>query len=1143
MQEQLLQDVGLALARGNVALWVGPDWRPPTTAGDLDLIIGPDWLGVWSESTSGVFAEALADHRQKQMTSRLVIEVPDRITDVLGERFSLAEICPFFYLNGTEQTRLSDRNRRVARDTKVDCLTRLGASVLLIAGYQGLAELETLVLGEIAEAAPQLELVVLGIKEPSAETLRSKLSESLEHRVHTLAFSLSQVLRTVATRKLAAPAEPQIRIGSETVELRQLLREPPIDRDFLLLTEQDVRAPEHDEPVQQIFSDMLAGREAPWRALAHGLAWQRDFPHRRQVKDWLKELRHGGADLQVLCLNVPAEFGSGLTMLLKQIAFDCAQAGYPTLMHRSSAGGLNYDLVRTFLTDLYRDLPTEGQHFPAVLIFDAPFVENDVQGILRDIAVRLVRDSRRVLMIRGIPVQHLQLLDDQFRGSHSVRKRTGVREEWLQGLSAALDTGEQRKLAEWAQTSLQRLGITLPTVSEWILNWDQAKENVPLLICLYFILTAELRSAAQLGQRVVSRLKKILTTTSGHSESENAGGADRVLTGAELRAAMSPLLEQGLGWNRVDSQAFDNDDVCAVFVCLAALGWLRVGTPRTVLAGVTRISPEKVHLLVAKLEEFDLATTSLPLALPSTRSRPDAPIAPLAWYGGEENVGLRHPAYGRLVLEWLNSVEGEADRKLLAAGGLTERVLCRLENAEHLDDYPLSLLEPVLRSLRPVRAHVDFAAELSVRFLRLRKEKQPHVGFSHWQWRHAELLLEAFDWLDEQVVRQSSVILHSRGITRYKATHPDLPPEQYRQRYQEAERDLQRALELAEGSGSEHPSHILTSLGLLYFGWMSREREDGHEKEWRALDRKVEEALRRSLSVRPDNTYAIYGLAKYLVNRYRRRRELGDEIGAAALDLADALELLQAEPEAYFSDEWSELKTQAIQLLDAPDAGGVIKDLKARRDELGYALDALRALAGRIPTEPTIEESEVQEMGDASRILESARTVSPLKRCNLAQLLRYALFSADPERITKPAFQTRFDLLTELVGTIYMDRPMWRFDYAMLAFQVGQYDDGAEAFAWLRRGQRYFEVPLERSQFLVKSPDSLEARGVLLRVVSSGGADEKGWGRVEHPRFRDPVPFSVRAFRSRAKSTQPGTTPTCFIRLRPSGPFAEPEAR
>jgi hypothetical protein len=434
-------------------------------------------------------------------------------------------------------------------------------------------------------------------------------------------------------------------------------------------------------------------------------------------------------------------------------------------------------------------------------------------------------------------------------------------------------------------------------------------------------------------------------------------------------------------------------------------------------------------------------------------------------------------------------------------------------------------------------------ADLSIRYLRLGK-KQNQTPLSTWQWHNTPLLLEALAWLDEQVVRQSATALHSRGITRYKTCFPSVPLLDVRERYLHAETDFRLATERARDTNEEHPGNITTSLGLSYLGWAQRERQEhGLTPQWQEVDRKTEQALRDALQERRDNPYAAFGLARYLFNRCAdSERPLSAD--ASAQDLAEAIELLQQEPEAYFADEWDELRAEAIDRLESAEAERVITELKAGGNELGFALVALRYLHGRIPTEPTEEGQEVMELRQAAEVLREAEAISPRRPSHLAALLRYAVFSAEPERLTHPACQTRFDLLQRLTGTIYLDRPMWLFDYALLAFQTRRYREANEAFARLRRGQRFFEVPLDRSQFWSRDPDMLEPERVMLRVVSTRPGDERGWGRIEQPRgYPDPVPFSVRAFASRNKNTRVGTTATCFIRLRPAGPYAEPDAR
>src|SRR5262249_19788462 len=154
------------------------------------------------------FADALAENREKRSAGRLVVEVPDRIQDVLGERFSLAEICPYFYLDGKGQSRLGDRNRRVARDAKVDCLSRLGPSVLIITGYRDSVCLGEVITQEIIQAAPDLRLVVLESDSDCTSLFPQDLGKSLEPKLTILGFTLLELLRRSTGRTPALADDP-----------------------------------------------------------------------------------------------------------------------------------------------------------------------------------------------------------------------------------------------------------------------------------------------------------------------------------------------------------------------------------------------------------------------------------------------------------------------------------------------------------------------------------------------------------------------------------------------------------------------------------------------------------------------------------------------------------------------------------------------------------------------------------------------------------------------------------------------------------------------------------------------------------------------------------------------------------------------
>jgi hypothetical protein len=259
--------------------------------------------------------------------------------------------------------------------------------------------------------------------------------------------------------------------------------------------------------------------------------------------------------------------------------------------------------------------------------------------------------------------------------------------------------------------------------------------------------------------------------------------------------------------------------------------------------------------------------------------------------------------------------------------------------------------------------------------------------------------------------------------------------------------------------------------------------------------------------------------------------------------LAEALELLAGEPAPSFEDEWRELQRHATLLLSGPAMDAVIRALQQDKKDLGYSLEALRILDGRILDVPTEDAEELADIRRAAAVLSDAEQAGVPTEA-LGNLLRYALFSADADRLANPRFADRYSRIARLEGSLYLEQPIWLFDYAMLCFQVGKYDEAAEGFAKLRRGKRFFEVPRERSAMLTEGSESLKPRRVFVRIVSADDGTGKGWCRAEHPvRLRDPMPFSVRSFASRDKNTKAGTTATAYIVLNPAGPYAEPESR
>src|SRR5258708_19461245 len=92
-------EVGLALARGDRALWIGPESLPLTGA-SRQLFTDQQWLGVWAESRQAEAARSLEISWRERSAARMMVEVPDLVEDALGEHFKFSDFCPYFYLNG-----------------------------------------------------------------------------------------------------------------------------------------------------------------------------------------------------------------------------------------------------------------------------------------------------------------------------------------------------------------------------------------------------------------------------------------------------------------------------------------------------------------------------------------------------------------------------------------------------------------------------------------------------------------------------------------------------------------------------------------------------------------------------------------------------------------------------------------------------------------------------------------------------------------------------------------------------------------------------------------------------------------------------------------------------------------------------------
>jgi hypothetical protein len=1139
----VLIQAGPEVLQGNAALWLGPHWQPPNDE-NLARLLAVSWLAIWSESRDASLASRLKEawSRDPHLNRRVIAEVSGRIADTLGSYFALPEVCPVFYLNGRERSweALPAREQRRARDEQVDAVTKLRSALLLMVGFSTASEVLGVIRDEMPAGIP-LRAMVLGLPSPEQQVLTDFLaSVGYSERSPILIFNrtIAELLQDVAGLFSSRPVHtPAVRVGKINVDLTPVLeREHPIDQDFFVLTTDALRPPDESEDSARIVEDLVAARTLPWRAFAHNLQWRRDSAFFSETLTLLHDVIPTSGQ-GVMCVDVPAEPGAGLTTFLHELGFRLAQLGYPTLVAKPNVARFDYDLLRTFLEHL------SGFHVemsPAVLIFDAVGPGFDRAAGITELLSRLAKDGRHVLALRGVSLKTGDEPGEIFRSANALfgRAREKLRERWTRPLRASLSRSEQVLLVDWAIKYWKVPRSTLTRAIEtWGADWGPDSAPPPLLVCLYFLLRDQLTSAANIGHHLVSRLKPLLTSTeSVESILTSSPRAFTPLSTDELSTAVGKLQRY------FKSEAFASASVrdaasgptregaATLCIALSVFGALRIAAPRSVLSLVTGLNSTALSAALLKLEQSDVIEMSVNADVDPAYSL----LARPAYYTDVDIIGLRHPGFGRLILDWALLSPRPYDGNLLDCP-LLDAVTTECY-ARQIPKYPIRLLKPILERLTPTQTSVAFAEILCARFLRLQRVRGS--DYHQWQWSEPDTLLEVLAAVPEAVARQSSVILHTRGMTRYKSCRVSLALEECRKRYEAAAEDFTLAVERArEISDGERPGFVITSHGLLYQGWARQEDERGSAKKGAELRDTARQYLREGLRLSGDreNPYAAFGLAGLLIEECERARESSANDEQFSSNLTEALDLLQFEPDESFEVEWIELRQRALALLQAVEVSGVIDRLKSAGDEAGVALEALQILSGNVPS----EQPGPNDIDDIRRAWTSLQVQNMKKKSTLASLLRYAIFSSLPERATDPAFAKRFELVQELEGSRYLERPIWLFDYGLLALQIGRLKVSLDAFRRLRRGGRFLEVPLERSGVLVNPDRPTEPRAVRFRVVRTD--EDKGWARVlDVEGFTEPVPFASRLFRVVGSPTTVGATFTGRLRIRPAGPTAEP---
>ena len=441
---------------------------------------------------------------------------------------------------------------------------------------------------------------------------------------------------------------------------------------------------------------------------------------------------------------------------------------------------------------------------------------------------------------------------------------------------------------------------------------------------------------------------------------------------------------------------------------------------------------------------------------------------------------------------------------------------------------------PVLRALSAGHAADVWLAESVAIFVLAPKREER--GSAEWDWR-----LRLFEEIPPLICNQSKTILHHWARCLYQSAdrmvYPPLPLDQRTYRIEQAIARLRAATSLPRRPGrDEHPSHLYNTLGTAYTRLANllseKEEHEAASAVWKAACGAFEQSISSSPGL---NVEALLAFSWRLLEHAGQPSEIAkagtewktSEVAHALSLLDEAEELLR--DSASSTPEWEEQvannKARALGWLSSEASIKYIKNLESQPDpELGFYCEARLVLWN---------EGRGGEVDGALDVLDRAEAAGvPLRPRSLA--LRLMLLRIHPTKRFDFRLQKKlYDQLDEQPA--YAMRPIDRFRHAVLCYQVGSYQLGAEKFRKLREELRRAEGAPPRMRDVWRGLDHPESPRKTNVRVSRITTEWRADGYVDD--LAQTVPLRPRHFTPPPKEND---VVSCVIRFEMNGPLAVP---
>lgn len=483
------------------------------------------------------------------------------------------------------------------------------------------------------------------------------------------------------------------------------------------------------------------------------------------------------------------------------------------------------------------------------------------------------------------------------------------------------------------------------------------------------------------------------------------------------------------------------------------------------------------------------------------------------------------------LISWDSRPEDLEDQALRFRHPLLAQRLLKFTDLSIID-FPIEITWPLVESLKGGRKADVWLGE-SIAFQVLRTERRGWTTTPYLRKR-----LETFRRIPPLVSEYSKAILHHWARALYHSALADADSDQSDSFLHDAIEKMERAIHLPARPGrDEHPSHLYTTLGSIYFELYKRQVLRGQDLAGDTEWSKAAECFDKALDLVGDNFLALAAYSLRLVERaYRLLPDAmrATEEALKALSYLDQAEDVADQPGELNRDDRMFIEKQrnrAWQILDPDRAKQEIDAMIERRQEAGYLIRARQAIEGIDLTQPS--RGDKRSIGQAIALLHQAEAEMESPPSWRTFYLLYRLYSAHPK--SKFASAEQLALMEQLERTDFKWHVRMRFEHAVLCYQNDKFLEGQRRFKQIRALLRQPDQPARRLYDFWRRKDNPSKPREATLVVRRIDSNWRGYSFIEE--MSQEVLFRPRHFEIPPKV---GEYRKCIIRFETMGPIAAP---